>query len=121
MVLVYILPDHAEAMIDEFLCDCPFADTIQDSGTELPESLQSAAYKAEPSSRAVLESAGHLAKGQRTGDNNNPDEAFLMSPQSSVAASEHATHHKIGAKVSAEEAFGEAEKSTKEAKGQLKR
>ncbi len=104
-------------MIDEFLSDCPFADTVQVSGAELPESLQSAAYKAERAavalSRAVLESAGRLAKGQGTDDDDDEQDeanrAFLVSPHTSVAASERGPGRAIGEKVSAEEAFGTSE------------
>ena len=101
-------PDHAEALVDKYLSDCPFADTIQDSGTELPKSLQPEGYEAArvalASSQAVLESAGDLAKGQE-----DPDKAFLKSPEPSLATAQR----NIRDKVSAEEAFGEAPQVSK--------
>ncbi len=106
-----MVPDHAEALVDKYLADCPFADTIQDSGTELPESLQPEGYEAAcaalASSRAMLESAGDLAKGQE-----DPDEAFLKSLELSVMAAQR----KVREKVSAEEAFREVPQCSKKRK-----
>ena len=56
------------------------------------------------SSRAVLESAGDLAKGQE-----DPDEAFLKLPKPSLATAQQ----NIRGKVSAKEAFGEAPQVSK--------
>ncbi len=94
--------------MDKYLTDCPFTDTVQDSSTELPKSLQpegyEAAHAALASSRAVLESAGDLAKGQE-----DPDMAFLKSPELSVTTAQR----RVCEKVSAEEAFGEAPQCSK--------
>ncbi len=101
-------PDHAEALVNKYLSDCPFADTIQDSGTELPKSLQPEGYEAArvalALSRAVLESAGDLVKGQE-----DPDKAFLKSPKPSIATAQR----KIRDKVSAKEVFGKVPQVSK--------
>ncbi len=108
---LYVVPDHAEALVDKYLADCPFADTVQDSGTELPESLQPEGYEAAcaalASSWAVLESAGDLVKGQE-----DPDVVFLKLPEPSVAA----VQRRVREKVSAKEAFGEVPQRSKKRK-----
>ncbi len=92
--------------MDKYLMDCPFADTVQDSGTELPESLQPEGYEAARAalalSRAVLESAGDLAKGQE-----DPYVAFLKSPELSVTTAQR----RVCEKVLVEEAFGKAKRN----------
>ena len=93
-MLAYIPPDHAEYYIDKYLVDCPFANTLQEEGTELPELLQSEGYKQEH--EAVASSRAMLGRGSQ-----DLNQAFVTSPSGSAAAAERDI-----SKSKAVEAFG---------------
>ncbi len=103
-MFAYILPDHVEYYIDKFLADCPFADTLQEEGTKLPELLQSEGYKQER--EAVASSKAILGRGSQ-----DLNQAFVTSPSGSAAAAER----DIG-KSNVVEAFGSQEPTTRRVK-----